>query len=306
MHSILSVPLRLKGRVIGVIQVVDEAIGRFEQVDLTLMESLAATAAIAIENARLYTQAQEDAATKAELLREVNHRVGNNLMAIIGLMRAERRYTPTEHRAAVETTLQRLVQRVNGLVEVHAMLSHSEWAPVRLTDLAEQIIQKALKTLPADQYMHVEVTESPVTLSPRQASNMALVINELATNSIKHALVERREGHISVKISVFEATSDTKHPLGEADLFTTSPLPEDAAAACDKLRLSASSDVVLFEYRDDGPGYPQDVLDFTRHDVGLYLIKRLVTMALQGILSITNAKGAVATMCFELEERDRT
>ncbi len=300
-HSILSVPLRLKGKVIGVIQVVDETIGRFEQVDLTLMESLATTAAIAIENARLYTQAQEDAATKVELLREVNHRVGNNLMAIIGLMRVERRYAPTEHHAAVDTTLQRLIQRVNGLVEVHTMLSHSEWAPVRLTDLAKQIIRMALKTLPPDQCMHVEVTESPVTLSPRQASNMALIINELATNSIKHALLERKEGHIRVKISLVEATSNTKFPSGDTDFLNA-----ETASDCDKLRLSANSDIVLFEYRDDGPGYPEDVLDFTRHDVGLYLLKRLVTMALQGFLSITNEKGAVATMCFELEERGRT
>jgi PAS domain S-box-containing protein len=314
LHSILSVPLRLKGRVIGVIQVVDEAVGRFEQVDLTLMESLATTAAIAIENARLYTQAQEDAAVKADLLREVNHRVGNNLMAIIGLMRAERRYAPTEHRDAVETTLDRLVQRVNGLVEVHNMLSHSEWAPVSLKDLAEQIIQMALKALPAGQRIRVRVTEeipptqAPLTLSPRQASNMALVINELATNSIRHALSGRKEAHVSVKIAMAEADAAINRPLADAASSTEAPAAKATGAlAYDKLRAAGlRSDIVLFEYRDDGPGYPEDVLELTRHDVGLYLIKRLVTMALQGNLSLTNDKGAVARIYFALEERERT
>jgi PAS domain S-box-containing protein len=324
LRSILSVPLRFKGRVIGVIQVVDEAIGRFEQVDLTLMESLAATAAIAIENARLYTKAQEDAAIKADLLREVNHRVGNNLMAIIGLMRAEHRYMPTEHHLsdeaadAVETTLNRLIQRVNGLVEVHTMLSHSEWAPVRLTDLAKQIIQMALKMLPPGRHMHVSIMESPVTLSPRQASNMALVINELATNSVKHALGGRREGHIKVKILAIPAdnpvdstslATDSSFSHGKSRLHLDLPGSSDHSLGGDRgcgVPSVERACAVLFEYRDDGPGYPEDVLDLTHHDVGLYLIRRLVTMALQGTLTLINDRGGVARISFELEERGRT
>lgn len=55
-RSVLSVPLRLKRDVIGVIQVVDTEIDRFGQTELMLLESLAATATVAIENARLYQE----------------------------------------------------------------------------------------------------------------------------------------------------------------------------------------------------------------------------------------------------------
>jgi two-component sensor histidine kinase len=251
-------------------------------------------------------------------------------MAIIGLMRAERRYMPTERHLsdeaadAVETTLNRLIQRVNGLVEVHTMLSHSEWAPVRLTDLAEQIIQMALKILPPGRHMHVSVTESPVTLSPRQASNMALVINELATNSVKHALGGRREGHIEVKILAVPADNFVdfsllakappfphrkSHPHFDlSDSGDRSPGSDSDVGDQRGCGASAveSESTVLFEYRDDGPGYPEDVLDLSHHDVGLYLIRRLVTMALQGTLTLINDRGAVAHISFELEERGRT
>jgi len=53
MRSILSVPLRVKEDVIGAIQVLDTDVNRFSAADLTLLESLAASAAIAIDNARL-------------------------------------------------------------------------------------------------------------------------------------------------------------------------------------------------------------------------------------------------------------
>ncbi len=60
LRSILSVPLRVKESTVGVLQVVDTEVNRFTSQDLTLFESLAASAAIAIDNARLYQQAQQE------------------------------------------------------------------------------------------------------------------------------------------------------------------------------------------------------------------------------------------------------
>ena len=64
MHSVLTVPLRLKGDVIGVVQVVDMESGRFDESDLRLLETLAGSAAIAIENARLYEKGQKEIAIR--------------------------------------------------------------------------------------------------------------------------------------------------------------------------------------------------------------------------------------------------
>jgi PAS domain S-box-containing protein len=60
MHSILSVPLSVKGDVIGVLQVVDSQTERFNKKHLALLEPLAGSAAIAIDNARLYEKAQQE------------------------------------------------------------------------------------------------------------------------------------------------------------------------------------------------------------------------------------------------------
>jgi PAS domain S-box-containing protein len=57
LRSVLSVPLRVRESVIGVIQVMDTDPGRFSAADLPFVESLASAAAIAIDNAQLYREA---------------------------------------------------------------------------------------------------------------------------------------------------------------------------------------------------------------------------------------------------------
>jgi PAS domain S-box-containing protein len=54
LRAILALPLQVKQRMIGVLQVLDDKPGRFTTADLPLLEPLAASAAVAIENARLY------------------------------------------------------------------------------------------------------------------------------------------------------------------------------------------------------------------------------------------------------------
>ena len=60
MRSILTLPLLVKGYVIGVLQLVDAKPERFDATHLTLLKPLAGSAAIAIDNARLYEKGQQE------------------------------------------------------------------------------------------------------------------------------------------------------------------------------------------------------------------------------------------------------
>ena len=116
--------------------------------------------------------------------------------------------------------------------------------------------------LPYDKRVSVSVTPSLVRVTPKQANSLALVINELATNTIKHALPSRYTALISICIAL-----------------------ED--------------DTILFEFRDDGPGYPEEVLNLERYNVGLYLIQTMVREGLGGELVLHNDRGAVTTVRFK-------
>ncbi len=75
LRSILTVPLQAKQKVIGVLQVVDAEADRFNPADLRLIEPLAATAATAIEHARLFEHAQQEIAERKRAEEALRHRV---------------------------------------------------------------------------------------------------------------------------------------------------------------------------------------------------------------------------------------
>ena len=106
---------------------------------------------------------------------------------------------------------------------------------------------------------------SPVRVPADDAHKLALVINELVTNTVKHALLERDTAHIAVHIS-----------------------------------LEDDGDMVQLEFRDDGPGFSEEGLQQKGHKVGLELIRSIVCKSLRGELSLGNDPGAVTVLRFKI------
>lgn len=235
---------------------------QFTPDEISLCQGIAQQAAIVIQNARLLEQARQDAETKAILLKEVNHRVKNNLTTIIGLLYAERRHqNNTGQPGNFNEIIRDLINRVHGLSTVHSLLSATEWAPLALTELAHQVVTSTLQSLVSDRPVRVNVRPSAVLVTPQQANNLALIINELTTNAIKYGLTEQESFQITINVD-----------------------QEDK--------------LILFEFRNSGPGYPPEVLSLERHNVGMYLIQNLVHKGLHGQINLHNEGGAVTTIYF--------
>lgn len=266
LKAVLAVPLRWQGELIGVMTLgANQARAPFNTDDVRLVEMFAAQVSVAIENARLYEQSKQDAQTKAELLREVNHRVKNNLTAIIGLLYVERRRARQDQTYNYQAGFAELIGKVQGLATVHRMLSDVEWAPLPLSDLVRQVIQSSCQMLPSDKQINLDIMPSPACVTSDQAHHLALVLNELTTNTLKHALQARRSTQITVGAKV-----------------------ED--------------EVVQLDFCDDGPGYPEEILaDQSRWNEGLKLVENIVQKNLHGELSLSNDDGAVAAIRFALE-----
>ena len=263
--SLLMLPLVVRNRVIGLMELDDERQREFTPAEIRLCQALADQAAVAIDTAQLYEQAKQDAAIKSSLLREVNHRVKNNLSAIIGLLYAERHHPGVQQDSVYQTIMADLINRVNGLAIVHKLLSDSEWQSLWLSDMVQQLIQATLQWLPSEKTVSVVIPPSPLRVTSKQANNLALVINELATNTSKYALLDRNVARITVKIS-------------------------------------QKNDTIRLEYRDDGPGYPEEILQQEDYSVGMYLIQTLVRDGLHGVLSLNNDRGAVTVIEFKPDD----
>ncbi len=185
------------------------------------------------------------------LLQEVNHRVKNNLALIVGMIHLEVSKLKDSPRRKM---IGELESRVKTLSRVHSMLSQSEWRAIRISDLCLQIVSD---TLPREKNPGIAIAPSDAAVESSQAHNLALVINELATNTSKY-------GHTTDSLAV-------------------------------AVEISLCEGELEIRYGDNGPGYPQAVLDGNEElwGTGLRLVKGIVEQSLYGSVTFSNDGGAV-------------
>jgi hypothetical protein len=279
-RAYISVPMLIHGELTGTLNMASETPDFFRPTHVEILREIAASLAVALQQARLLDQAQQDAETKRLLLREVNHRVKNNLDAIIGLLYVEQRHALPEARAAFQPIVDNLTQRIMGLARVHSMLSATAWQPLLLSELTEQLIYTAVQNSAHDARILVDVQPSPVRVSPAHAHHLALVISELTINTLKYAVVGREVVRIAARVTVRENPDHPVEMTGSHDF-------------------DSASGMITLTYRDDGPGYPGEILGAARYSAGLDIVQKVVRKNLMGELVLHNEGGAVAEIRFK-------
>ncbi len=122
MRAALLVPLAVQQELIGILAATAEHPDLFTPAHEEILEEIAASLAVALQQARLLAQTQRDAETKALLLHEVNHRVMNNLAIILSILELEMEQQ-RPNKADFEAVLQDIYGRIQGMTTVHHMLS---------------------------------------------------------------------------------------------------------------------------------------------------------------------------------------
>lgn len=141
---------------------------------------------------------------KNVLLKEVHHRVKNNLQLIASIMNMEIRKARSPE---TRSTLRRVQDRVLGLATVHSNLYHtSRLASLRADSLLDDILKQVLKSaLPSDKAVRVEMNVEEVILYPDQAVPLSLLATEAATNAIKY-IGRPESGKPWIKIELLKTT----------------------------------------------------------------------------------------------------
>jgi PAS domain S-box-containing protein len=207
LKSALVVPLIAHNRVLGAISFVGAESGkRFTAADLDFAEDLAHRAALAVDNARLYRDAQEVNRLKDEFLATLSHELRTPLTAVLGwtrLLGTNQLDAATSRRAleTIERNAQAQVQLIDDILDVSRIIRGKLRLNVRPAELTHVIEAAVDSVRPAAEAKGIRLQ---VVLDPRAGpvsgdpDRLQQVVWNLLTNAVKFT---PKEGRVQVLLA---------------------------------------------------------------------------------------------------------
>jgi two-component system CheB/CheR fusion protein len=130
-----------------------------------------------------------------DIVSELNHRVKNNLASVQGMVRQSARRTGTR-----EDLIAMLNGQLQAMAAAHAMLSRDDWRGARLPDLAEAILSPFI----GEASPRLDLRGPRFELRPEVVLPLGLILQELATNAVKHGAWAGETGDVALHWSRIE------------------------------------------------------------------------------------------------------
>ncbi len=211
-------------------------------------------------------QINESLREKIVLLREVHHRVKNNLQIVSSLLNLQAGYINDKKVLQVFKESQ---TRIRSMALIHEKLYQSrDLDKINFSDYIDSLIQDLFRTYRSQlNNINIKCEASQIFLEIDQAILCGLIINELISNSIKHAFKDRNEGNIIV-------------------------------------RLSNEGEDYQIIVEDNGIGFPVDIDIENSDSLGLQLVTSLTTQ-MSGKLEINSDNGTTVKILFKNMAKSR-
>ena len=252
--TVLCYPVRISGELALVLQINYTGSYRCTPRDGMILKWIAQEMGISIENAQLMGN--------AVLLRESHHRIKNNLQVVVNLLELEKELLPANvgdpaARTGMEQPFDGTIQRIKCIAGVHDLLTMRKFGSTcEIGEIAGTVCgfyqNCAQTTLEAE----------PVRVPYAKAVSVALVINELVSNSIKHNQRLGRPLAVSIRVT-----------------------QDDAAGQ------------IVILYRDNGRGFPAQHPGAEAHSgAGSWILSSVVVYEFRGTMKQQNDGGAVVEL----------
>ena len=199
---------------------------------------------------------------KEIMLKEIHHRVKNNLQVISSLLKLQ---SETVNDPVLKDHLRVSRNRIKSMALIHQQLFNSK--DIRNIDIEDYLfslsgqIYSAFNISP--EKIGIKISAKNIRLNVETAVPFGIILNELITNSLKHAFLKRPKGIIEIIIN--------------------------------KSLIDGSYKLI---YKDNGVGLPCELINSTKESSGLFLIKALINQ-LEGNVEITNNMGTVFEIDFK-------
>ncbi len=203
------------------------------------------------------------------LLQEIHHRVKNNLQVIYSLLRLQSRFIQDEKSQEIFKETQ---NRIRSIAVLHEKLYRSkDLGKIGFADYVISLVKDLFHSYGTDtNLINLNVNIENIYLNIETAIPCGIIINELVTNSLKHAFPPGKEGNITIETF--------KDKSGKITLIV----------------------------RDDGIGIPESVDINNIESLGLQLVQYL-TNRIKGEIFLNREKGTEIKIIFsELEYSERT
>lgn len=184
-------------------------------------------------------QLEETLQEKEVLIKEVHHRVKNNLAVISGILGLQAMNLTDE---ATIAALEQSQSRIKSISMIHEQLYQKElFTNVEIKNYLNELINEVQSTLGEEgSNIRIVVTGEEINLSMNQAVPFGILANELITNALKFAFKDRKEGLI-------------------------------------KLELRSEGDKIYFSVSDDGIGLPLNFEKIKGKSLGMTLVETVVS-----------------------------
>jgi two-component system, sensor histidine kinase PdtaS len=196
--------------------------------------------------------------SKDATIREIHHRVKNNLQTISSLLRLQgRRLSAPEAKVAIEES----VRRIRSIALVHEILSRDAGDDVPFSEILRPLVRMVDETMASpDRPVRFHVDGDAGTLPAVIATPLSVVLNELLQNAVDHA-----------------------YPP-ELDL--------QAVPGTVRVHIDADAESVCVTVIDDGVGFPEGFSLTESSGLGLSIVRTLVESELGGTIDIRRSDGA--------------
>jgi two-component sensor histidine kinase len=194
--------------------------------------------------------------SKDATIREIHHRVKNNLQTVAALLRLQARRVSVP---GARTALEESMRRVQSIALVHETLSVSIDESVDFDEIVDRLLVMLSDVMGSSARVSVERQGSFGEIPAESATALVLVLTELVQNAIEHAFPDDRPGKVSVLA----------------------------------LRQRGELSVTIV---DDGVGLPPDFLTDRSDRLGLQIVRTLVSAELNGTVQFHEASGGTAAV----------
>jgi two-component sensor histidine kinase len=203
---------------------------------------------------------EEELQVKMAMIKEVHHRVKNNMQTIASLLRLQARRAESEE---VRRALREGINRIMSVAVIHEFLAHQEARVINIRDVSQRIITQIREgVLDEEKGIRLDLRGPNIYLPTQPATVCALVVNELLLNALEHGYSRQEGGTVTVRL----------HDDGE--------------------RITISVD-------DDGVGLPEEFNLAHTDSLGLQIVQTLAQGDLKGNFELHGRdKGVSAVVTF--------